>query len=62
VTGGGASAARITVVLPHYAYARSDTKDAPRIPKLTVLSIAPALAEAMRRIHDGESVSALFDQ
>ncbi|MTD16854.1 ribose-phosphate diphosphokinase [Nakamurella sp. YIM 132087] len=31
------------------------------IPELTVLSIAPALAEAMRRIHDGESVSALFD-
>jgi ribose-phosphate pyrophosphokinase len=30
-------------------------------PQLTVLSIAPALAEAMRRIHDGESVSALFD-
>ncbi|GAA3001028.1 ribose-phosphate pyrophosphokinase [Streptosporangium longisporum] len=29
--------------------------------RLTVLSIAPALAEAMRRIHDGESVSALFD-
>jgi ribose-phosphate pyrophosphokinase len=29
--------------------------------KLTVLSIAPALAEAVRRIHDGESVSALFD-
>lgn len=28
--------------------------------KLTVLSIAPALAEAMRRIHIGESVSALF--
>ncbi|MFI5956333.1 ribose-phosphate diphosphokinase [Cryptosporangium sp. NPDC051539] len=32
-----------------------------RIDKLKVLSIAPALAEAMRRIHDGESVSALFD-
>jgi ribose-phosphate pyrophosphokinase len=32
-----------------------------RVPKLTILSIAPALAEAMRRIHDGESVSALFD-
>lgn len=32
-----------------------------RVPKLTVLSIAPALAEAIRRIHDGESVSALFD-
>jgi ribose-phosphate pyrophosphokinase len=28
--------------------------------KLTVLSVAPALAEAMRRIHDGESVSELF--
>jgi len=30
-------------------------------PKLTVLSVAPALAEAIRRIHDGESVSSLFD-
>jgi len=29
-------------------------------PKLRVLSIAPALAEAIRRIHNGESVSALF--
>jgi ribose-phosphate pyrophosphokinase len=29
--------------------------------KLTVLSVGPALAEAIRRIHDGESVSALFD-
>lgn len=28
--------------------------------KLTVISIAPALAQAVRRIHDGESVSALF--
>jgi ribose-phosphate pyrophosphokinase len=27
----GASAASITVVLPHYAYGRSDKKDAPRI-------------------------------
>jgi ribose-phosphate pyrophosphokinase len=32
-----------------------------RTDKLTVLSVAPALAEAMRRIHDGESVSALFE-
>ena len=32
-----------------------------RTDKLTILSIAPALAEAMRRIHNGESVSALFD-
>lgn len=31
-----------------------------RIPKLRVLSVAPAIAEAMRRIHNGESVSALF--
>ncbi|EST35793.1 ribose-phosphate diphosphokinase [Streptomyces roseochromogenus] len=30
--------------------------------KLRVLSIAPALAEAVRRIHNGESVSALFEQ
>src|SRR5262249_52502856 len=28
--------------------------------KLRVLSVAPALAEAIRRIHHGESVSALF--
>jgi ribose-phosphate pyrophosphokinase len=34
---------------------------AKRVPKLKVLSIAPALAEAIRRIHNGESVSALFD-
>src|SRR5262245_14410357 len=30
-----------------------------QVPKLRILSIAPALAEAMRRIHNGESVSAL---
>ena len=30
-------------------------------PKLHVLSVAPALAEAINRIHNGESVSALFD-
>jgi ribose-phosphate pyrophosphokinase len=29
---------------------------------LQVISLAPALAEAIRRIHEGESVSALFDQ
>ncbi|MGP4029519.1 ribose-phosphate diphosphokinase [Actinomadura sp. 3N407] len=32
-----------------------------RSDKLRVLSIAPALAEAVRRIHNGESVSALFE-
>jgi len=36
--------------------------DSERVDKLTVLSVAPALAEAMRRIHNGESVSALFDK
>ncbi|MDX3073386.1 ribose-phosphate pyrophosphokinase [Streptomyces sp. MI02-7b] len=36
--------------------------EAQRTDKLTVLSVAPALAEAVRRIHDGASVSALFDQ
>jgi ribose-phosphate pyrophosphokinase len=30
-------------------------------PKLTVLSVAPAMAEAISRIHNGESVSPLFD-
>jgi len=29
--------------------------------KVHVISVAPALAEAIRRIHEGESVSALFD-
>lgn len=29
--------------------------------RLTVLSVAPAMAEAIRRIHNGESVSTLFD-
>jgi ribose-phosphate pyrophosphokinase len=30
-------------------------------PKLTVLSVAPAMAEAISRIHNGESVSVLFE-
>ncbi|MBX7215169.1 MAG: ribose-phosphate pyrophosphokinase, partial [Thermoflexales bacterium] len=33
-----------------------------RIPKLTVLSIAPLLAEAIRRIHNGESISSMFSE
>ena len=36
--------------------------DEARVPKLRVVSIAPALAEAIRRIHAGESVSSLFEQ
>ena len=31
-----------------------------RIDRLTVLSVAPLLGEAIRRIHDEESVSTLF--
>jgi ribose-phosphate pyrophosphokinase len=31
------------------------------LPQLRVLSVAPLLAEAIKRIHDGESVSSLFD-
>jgi ribose-phosphate pyrophosphokinase len=30
-------------------------------PQLRVLSVAPLLAEAIKRIHDGDSVSSLFD-
>jgi ribose-phosphate pyrophosphokinase len=32
-----------------------------RLPNVHVLSIAPLLAEAVRRIHNGESVSSLFE-
>ena len=39
----------------------ADPRPAARHDKLTVLSVAPALAEAIRRIHEGESVSALFE-
>jgi ribose-phosphate pyrophosphokinase len=31
-----------------------------RIPKITVLSVAPLFGEAIKRIHTGESVSSLF--
>ena len=44
----GASAARITVVMPHYAYARSDKKDAPRI-SIGGRLVADLLATAGRR-------------
>jgi ribose-phosphate pyrophosphokinase len=32
-----------------------------RLPNMTVLSIAPLIAETIQRIHNGESVSSLFD-
>ena len=35
-------------------------RDGKKINKIKVLSIAPLLGEAIRRIHNGESVSALF--
>ena len=31
------------------------------LPQLRILSVAPLLAEAIKRIHDGESISSLFD-
>jgi ribose-phosphate pyrophosphokinase len=34
--------------------------DGEAVPKLQVISVAAALGEAIRRIHEGESVSALF--
>lgn len=51
---------------PFHRAARGPTNTVPvavaeRTEKLRVLSIAPALAEAVRRIHNGESVSALFE-
>ena len=41
----GASAARLTAVVPHYAYARSDKKDAPRI-SIAARLVADLLATA----------------
>ena len=41
----GASAARITAVIPHFAYARSDKKDAPRI-SITARLVADLLVTA----------------
>jgi ribose-phosphate pyrophosphokinase len=32
-----------------------------RLPKITVLSLAPLLGEAIRRIHTGQSVGELFE-
>ncbi len=34
---------------------------AKRLPNMTILSVAPLLAETIRRVHVGESVSVLFD-
>ena len=50
----GVSEIVCTNTLPNAAQQSND--------KLTILSVAPALAEAMRRINSGESVSALFEE
>jgi ribose-phosphate pyrophosphokinase len=34
---------------------------AKRLPNMHVISIAPLLAEAIRRIHNGESISSMFE-
>jgi len=50
--------------LPLQAVVVTDTFPVPpsqRLPQMHVLSVAPLLAEAIRRIYDGRSVSALFD-
>ncbi len=46
-----------TVPIPEASERMAD----PARARLTVISVASALAEAIRRIHEGESVSALFD-
>ncbi len=66
-----ASARRITAVVPYLPYARREKKTAGRehtLPevdggpgsKFHTVSVAPVLAEAIRRIHENRSVSALF--
>jgi ribose-phosphate pyrophosphokinase len=43
----------------------TDTVPVPRdrrLPNMTILSVAPLLAETIRRVHVGESVSRLFDE
>ena len=50
-----------TALGPRATMLGSDLIRAALIALIPVLSIAPALAEAMRRIHNGESVSVLFE-
>src|SRR5260370_82144 len=45
----GASAARVTAVMPHYAYARSDKKDEPRISIAGRLVADPLVTAGRRR-------------
>jgi ribose-phosphate pyrophosphokinase len=50
----------VTEVVTTNTVPLSSVKAAP-LPQLRVLSVAPLFAEAIQRIHDGESISSLFD-
>src|ERR1700738_2957761 len=50
----GASAARITAVMPYYAYARSDKKDAPRISIAARLGAAGASRVLTMTLHSAQ--------
>ena len=65
-----ASADTVTAVVPYFSYGKGDKKDEPRVSietqpceltdKFEVVSVAPLFAEAIRRIHNKESISVLF--
>jgi ribose-phosphate pyrophosphokinase len=60
----GSAIARLRAQLDIVEIVTTDTVPIPRekrLPNMTVLSVAPLLAEAIRRIHVGKSVSVLFD-
>jgi ribose-phosphate pyrophosphokinase len=72
-----ASADSVTIVMPYFSYAKGDKKDEPRVSirarvcadaieaagatEVHVISVAGLFAEAIRRIHNRESISVLFE-